>query len=170
MPTISMFFGIIIRMYFAPKEHNPSHIHAYYQDYKTTIKISDGEIIEGQMPVRQLRLIQAWIEIHRDELLADWNLCQNGEKPFQIEPLNDITMYLAVKEVKPLENYNLLLTFENGEKRQFDMSPYLNLEIFQELIDEKMFKTVKINFDTIEWANEADIDPEILYRDSTKVY
>ncbi len=87
MPTISMFFGIIIRMYFAPREHYPPHIHAYYQDYKVTMKIQDGEIIEGQVPSRQLRMIQAWIEIHRDELQADWELCQNGEKPFQIEPL-----------------------------------------------------------------------------------
>ena len=78
-------------------------------------------------------------------------------------------MYLAVKHVKALENYNLLLTFENGEKRQFDMSPYLNLGIFRELTDEKMFKTVKTNFDTIEWDNEADIDPEILYRESKKI-
>jgi hypothetical protein len=61
------------------------------------------------------------------------------------------------------------LTFENGEKRQFDMSPYLNLGIFQELQDEEMFRTVKTNFDTIEWDNEADIDPEILYKESIKI-
>ena len=78
-------------------------------------------------------------------------------------------MYLAIKQVKPLNNYNLLLTFENGEKRLFDMSPYLNLGIFQELKDEKMFRTVKTNFDTIEWDNEADIDPEILYKDSKMI-
>jgi len=87
MPTISMFFGIIMRMYYAPKEHNPAHVHAYYQDFKATISIQDGEILDGQLPSRQLRLAQAWIEIHRDELMADWELCQNGEKPFQIEPL-----------------------------------------------------------------------------------
>ena len=78
-------------------------------------------------------------------------------------------MYLSIKHVKPLDNYNLLLTFENGEKRLFDMSPYLNLGIFQELKDEKMFRTVKTNFDTIEWDNEADIDPEILYKDSKMI-
>jgi hypothetical protein len=88
MPTISMFFGIIIRMYYAPAEHNPPHIHAYYQEYKATININDGEILQGQIPKKQLRLIIAWIEIHRDELLADWELCHNGEKPFQISPLN----------------------------------------------------------------------------------
>ena len=68
MPTISMFFGIIIRMYYAPKEHKPAHIHAYYQDHKIIIGIQNGEIINGHFPVRQLRLIQAWIEIHKDVL------------------------------------------------------------------------------------------------------
>lgn len=87
MLTICMFFGIIVRMYYAPKEHNPPHIHAYYQDYKSKININNGEFIEGQMPGRQLKLLQAWIEIHKDELIANWTLCQNGEKPFQIEPL-----------------------------------------------------------------------------------
>jgi len=74
-------------MYYAPGEHNPPHIHGYYQDNKVVISINDCEILGGQVPPRQLRLIQAWIEIHRDELLANWKLCQNGEKPFQIEPL-----------------------------------------------------------------------------------
>jgi hypothetical protein len=74
-------------MYYAPGEHNPPHIHGYYQDSKVVIGINDCEILGGQVPARQLRLIQAWIEIHRDELLANWELCQNGEKPFQIEPL-----------------------------------------------------------------------------------
>lgn len=87
MPTISMFFGIIIRMYFAPKEHNPPHIHAYYQDSRATIDIQMCELISGDIPKKQLRLVLAWVEIHKDELLANWELCQNGENPFQIEPL-----------------------------------------------------------------------------------
>ena len=87
MPTISMFFGLIIRMYYAPKEHNPPHIHVYYQNNSATIDINSCEILEGKLSAKQLRLVAAWIEIHRDELLADWELCQNGEKPFPIEPL-----------------------------------------------------------------------------------
>ncbi|HSO87813.1 MAG TPA: DUF4160 domain-containing protein [Draconibacterium sp.] len=87
MPTLSMFFGIIIRMYYAPNEHNPAHIHAYFQEFKASIKILDGEIINGTLPSRQLKLVLAWIEIHKDELLANWELCQNGEKPFKVEPL-----------------------------------------------------------------------------------
>ena len=75
-------------------------------------------------------------------------------------------MYLAIKEVKPQDNYLLLLTFENGEKRQFDMKPYLDYGIFQELKDLNLFRTVKTSFDTIQWDNEADFDPEILYQKS----
>ena len=78
-------------------------------------------------------------------------------------------MYLAIKEVNPLDNYLLLLTFENGEKRQFDMKPYLDLGIFKELKDLRLFRTVKTNFDSIEWDNEADFDPEALYQNSIKV-
>ena len=87
MPTISMFFGIIIRMYYGPKEHNPPHIHAYYQDYKAIFTLKDCRLMEGNLPAKQKRLIQAWMEIHRDELYADWELCQNGEQPYKIEPL-----------------------------------------------------------------------------------
>ncbi|WP_294360188.1 DUF2442 domain-containing protein [uncultured Clostridium sp.] len=75
-------------------------------------------------------------------------------------------MYLAVKQVKPLENFKLLLTFENGEVRIFDMNPYLGKGIFKELKDISIFNSVKVSFDSIEWQNEADMDPEILYEDS----
>lgn len=78
-------------------------------------------------------------------------------------------MYLAIKMVKPINNYNLILTFDNGEKRQFDMKPYLNKGIFQELKDISKFNSVRVSFDTIEWDNEADLDPEILYENSVAV-
>lgn len=75
-------------------------------------------------------------------------------------------MYLAVKKVNPIDNHKLILTFENDEVKLFDMSPYLNRGIFKELKDESLFKAVKVSFDSIEWPNEADIDPETLYEDS----
>lgn len=75
-------------------------------------------------------------------------------------------MYLAVKDVVPNDDYSLILTFENGEKRIFDMVPYLDCGIFSDLKDMNLFKTVRTSFDTIEWANEADLDPEILYKNS----
>lgn len=87
MPTISMFYGIIIRMYCAPNEHNPPHFHAYYQDYKAVIDIETCELIEGNLPKKQLKLVLAWAELRREELLANWTLVMNGELPFKIEPL-----------------------------------------------------------------------------------
>lgn len=61
MPTLSMFFGIIIRMYYALKEHNPAHIHTYYQDHKDSLRLYDGEVIAGSLPLRQLKLVHAWM-------------------------------------------------------------------------------------------------------------
>ena len=87
MPTISMFYGIIVRMYFAPGEHDPPHFHAYYNEYKASVDIRTCEIIEGNLPRRQQRLVLAWAELRQEELMADWNLVMNGENPFKIEPL-----------------------------------------------------------------------------------
>ena len=87
MPTISMFYGIIIRMYFAPREHPPPHFHVYYNQYKATVDIRTCEMIEGDLPTRQTRLTLAWAELHQEELMADWRLVSNGEDPFKIEPL-----------------------------------------------------------------------------------
>ncbi len=78
-------------------------------------------------------------------------------------------MYLPVISVTPIDNYKILLIFGNGEKRQFDMNPFLDKGIFQELRDISIFNTVKVSFDSIEWENEADIDPEILYQYSEKL-
>jgi len=72
-------------------------------------------------------------------------------------------MYLSVKKVKPLSNYRLEITFENREIKIFDVKPYLDTGLFKTLKDENFFKMVKISFDTIEWPNGVDLDPEILY-------
>ncbi|MGL4613343.1 MAG: DUF2442 domain-containing protein [Shewanella sp.] len=78
-------------------------------------------------------------------------------------------MYLAVKKVIPTDDYKLILTFENNETKIFDMYPYLNKGIFKELNDINLFKTVKVSFDSIEWLNEADMDPETLYEESKHI-
>ena len=85
MPAISMFYGIIIKMY-NNGEHNPHHFHASYQGYYATFNF-DGELIEGDMPKRQIKFIAAWTEIHKDELIANWELAINEEPLYKIEPL-----------------------------------------------------------------------------------
>jgi len=88
MPILSMFYGIVIRMYFLDdKQHHAPHIHAEYGDKRAVFSISEGRVLAGEMPSGKTRLVQAWIEIHRDELLANWRLAVNGEEVFKIEPL-----------------------------------------------------------------------------------
>ena len=88
MPTISMFYGIIIRMMFMDtQQHHLPHIYVEYQGQKAVISIPDGNLLEGHLPAKKLRLVQAWIDIHEDELMADWTLAVNGESVFSIDPL-----------------------------------------------------------------------------------
>jgi len=87
VPTISMFYGIIIRLYFAPGEHPPPHFHAYYGDDRATVDSRTGEITSGSLPLKQTKLVVAWAALHQDELLADWELAMAGEEPFKIAPL-----------------------------------------------------------------------------------
>lgn len=88
MPAISMFYGILIMMYFYDdKKHSMPHIHAEYAEHATTIAITDGSVLAGSLPPAKMKLVQAWIEIHRDELMADWKLAVAGEPVFKIDPL-----------------------------------------------------------------------------------
>ncbi len=88
MPTISMFYGIIVRMYFFDnQQHNTPHIHVHYQEDSAVIEIPSGEILEGSLPKTKQKLVAAWIEIHAEELMADWTLAMNGESVFKIDPL-----------------------------------------------------------------------------------
>ncbi|MBF0493366.1 MAG: DUF4160 domain-containing protein [Deltaproteobacteria bacterium] len=88
MPTISMFYGILILMYFHDdKKHNLPHIHAEYGEYEASISINDASVLNGNLPPAKLKLVQAWIEIHREDLLVDWKLAVAGEPVFKIEPL-----------------------------------------------------------------------------------
>ena len=88
MPVISMFYGIIISMYFFDnKQHKLPHIHAKYQDQEAVFSLPEGELIEGELKPNKLKLVQAWIEIHKEELMADWELAVNGQEIFKIDPL-----------------------------------------------------------------------------------
>ncbi len=88
MPVISMFYGIIIRMfYFDNKEHQLPHIHIEYSDKKAVLSIPDGNLLAGDFPANKLKLVQAWVEIHKDELMADWTLAVSGSTVFKIDAL-----------------------------------------------------------------------------------
>ena len=88
VPELSRFYGIIIRMYWeVGARHHTPHFHAYYQETTAIFSIDPVDLMEGSMPKRQRRLIEAWAELHQDELVADWSRLQSGHRPLPIEPL-----------------------------------------------------------------------------------
>lgn len=88
MPAISMFYGLIVYMYFMDnQQHKLPHIHVKYQEDEVIVSVPDGEVLEGAIPNSKMKLLQAWIELHKDELIADWELAVSGEQPYKIDPL-----------------------------------------------------------------------------------
>ena len=88
MPTIRMVYGIIIRMLcMDTQQHHLPHLHGEYQGKQAVISIPEGNVLEGDLPAKKLRLLQAWIDIHEEELMADWALAVRGEPVFPIDPL-----------------------------------------------------------------------------------
>ena len=85
MPRISVFYGIVIEMYFG--DHPPPHFHAHYSGDSAKIEIASGDVIAGSLPPRALRLVREWIKEHRDELEANRERAVSYEKPQPIEPL-----------------------------------------------------------------------------------
>ena len=85
MPTISRFYGIVIRMYFA--DHAPPHFHAVYAGQEAVVAIAGGEILRGELPDRALRMVREWGSMHRAELATNWDLVQVPEQPAPIAPL-----------------------------------------------------------------------------------
>ena len=89
MPTISMFYGILIRMFFFDTDkHKAPHVHAEFQGDVAVYSIPEGELLAGKLPNKKHKMVVAWIAIHEDELMADWQLAVNGKKPFQIRGLD----------------------------------------------------------------------------------
>jgi hypothetical protein len=85
MPTISVFYGIIIQMFW--REHSPPHFHALYAEHEAVIDIRELRVMRGSLPRRAMALVLEWAAEHRDELMEDWSLCSQLKTPKPIEPL-----------------------------------------------------------------------------------
>ena len=85
LPTISTFYGMLIKMFF--DDHSPAHFHVQYAEFKAVIAIESLSVIRGHLPRRAQELVLDWTELHQQELLEDWALCQAKQQPKPIEPL-----------------------------------------------------------------------------------
>lgn len=81
MPEISRFYGIVIKMFFKPKEHEPSHIHALYGEYLGEFNILTMEMIQGDLPKKAQELVREWLSLHQSELQEMWEKQQVGKLP-----------------------------------------------------------------------------------------
>ena len=88
MPVISLFQGLIVYMFYLDnKQHNLPHIHVKYNEYEGIYSIPEGNLLEGNLPSAKQKLVLAWIELRKEDLMADWQLAVSGQKVFTIEPL-----------------------------------------------------------------------------------
>ena len=88
MPIVSQFYGIIVRIYFKDSEkHYLEHIHVQYNEHDAVYSIKECALLEGELPPKQHKLLVAWMEIHKEELIALWNVAQNDGEIFKIDPL-----------------------------------------------------------------------------------
>jgi Domain of unknown function (DUF4160) len=88
MPTLAMFYGVLVSMYFYDnKQHHAPHIHVEYAEFEAALAIEDGEVLSGKLPKNKMKLVQAWMEIHKEDLMVNWKLAVAGEAVFKIEPL-----------------------------------------------------------------------------------
>ena len=85
MPLISEFFGIKIYMYW--DDHFPPHFHAEYSGYKALVSIVDAAVIKGILPSKQLKLVIAWCELRRDELMENWEIAKSHDELHDIDPI-----------------------------------------------------------------------------------
>ncbi len=83
-----MFYGLIVSMYYLDnKQHHFPHIHVKYAEDEAVFRIPDGKLLGGGIPSGKAKLVDAWIELHKEELMADWELASKGQRIFSIDPL-----------------------------------------------------------------------------------
>ena len=170
MPVISMFYGIIVLMYyFDNKQHKLPHIHVKYQDDEAVVTIETGV----KCLAVTSRPISCGLSKHGRKFIAtsSWptgNLPQKGRRSSKLNHY-DKSLGPRVSDVTAHEDYTLTVAFNNGEIRRFDMQPYLDRGVFRSLRDKEKFMAAHVALDTVVWPGDLDIAPETLYIEGQSV-
>ncbi len=172
MPEISRFFGIIIRMFAEPgAPHHRPHFHAYYQNHQAVFSIDTIAIMGGNLPQREKRLVEAWVELHQGETfgklakVAVWrNAVQSSAAPITQEIPMEHPIY-RVLDFEIVAPHTLRILFNDGTEQVIDFRPILAGELYEPLQDERLFNQVEIDPEvhTLVWPNGADFDPATLH-------
>jgi hypothetical protein len=81
MPEISRFYGIVVKMFFKPKEHEPGHIHALYGEYIGIFDLESMKMVDGDMPLKAQKLVEEWMHLYQEDLIKMWNEQNMGQLP-----------------------------------------------------------------------------------------
>jgi len=175
MPTISIFFGITIRMFFV--EHPPPHFHASYQRHRALISIETGDIIHGSLPPGTYRVVREWTRRHRAELMENWNRARERVCPFNAFreriSMNESEFpyeFVDVVGAEPRGAYRLMVRFSNGEEGERDFADLIaeGGPMVEPLRDPTFFARVFIDDGILTWPNGFDLDSIALHDDMKK--
>lgn len=156
------FYGIVIYMYVS--EHNPPHFHVWYNDYKAIVTIEEG-IVKGSIPRRALTLVYEWLDLHKRELMENWELLREFKSPNKLNLWNNMDDILTIKSASYVGDYSIVAEFSNGETRLLDFSELVTSGrgMLKMLADKEYFRHFTLDPFTIDWNNEIGFEPEYLY-------
>lgn len=180
MPEISRFYGIIIKMFYEKSgKHSKPHIHVYYGEYEAVVAF-DGEILSGDIPGKQYKLLMQWMVLHKSEIELLWESAMNNEPLWKVAPYDknddkpdviaedidygeDKSGFTHIVSVQPLSNRMLLLQFSTGRKKLFDTT-LLTGPVFEPLNSEEIFRNIVLDHGVVTWKDGTiDCEPEYMY-------
>jgi hypothetical protein len=161
MPTISAFYGLIIRMYY--RDHEPAHFHVFYQGNEAKIDIERLQLMAGHLPRRALSLALDWAELHQNEL-RQLETCTATPADTQHRAAGVNPMMPRVIKVVPLRPHRVYVEFDDGVSGTIDLSDELDGEVFRSLRDETVFRQVAVDeFGAVCWPNGPDLAPDAMH-------
>ena len=166
MPEISRFLGIVITMYF--NDHEPPHFHVRYGEFRATFAIDALELLQGELPPRVVGLVAEWAALHRFELRRNWTLLATEGKfpPHRAIGVTRASLMMVwVTEARALPEFTLWLRFSDASEGKVDLREFIESDrrlIVRQLRDPAVFANLRVDADTVVWANGFDLAPEFL--------
>ena len=171
MPEIARFYGIVIKMFFKPKEHEPSHIHALYGEHIGIFNIETLKMTEWDLPTKAQELVTEWLKKNQKELLDMWET----QKISKLPPLwGGFEMIIRIKEVKPLCDFRLSVLFDDGKSVIYDVKDDIStLPGYDDLKNiSGLFESVQLDESRtcVFWNDYIDLPSDAIYEYGVSVW
>ncbi|MCQ2507880.1 MAG: DUF4160 domain-containing protein [Dorea sp.] len=170
MPEISNFYGINVKMFYKPKEHEPAHIHVFNGSYVAIYDIRTSELLGGSLPTRAQELTREWLKIHQDTLEGMWDM----QVYRQLPPLKLNKMIMKIPRIKKAvagPNFVLQVAFDDGKRVAYDLKPDIKTLPKYDILRESLFKEFVLDESRtcIIWTDEVDLPSDIIYEYGTVI-